>query len=166
MIVRRKSGLHHVVAISAAAVALSACVVVYRFCHQMDLMAAQFQLDTGPQATLLYDRNGQLIFSLHEEDRIDRRLNQLAPSVVPAVLSAEDKHFRGHLGVDVVRMAGAAINDMQSRRLTQGASTITQQLVRSQTLGRERTWTRKAGKFCWRYASSGDSRKTRFSKLT
>jgi hypothetical protein len=62
MIVRRKSGLHHVVAISAAALALSACVVVYRFCHQMDLMAAQFRLETGPQATLLYDRNGQDVF--------------------------------------------------------------------------------------------------------
>ena len=80
----------------------------------MDLMAARFQLDTGPQATLLYDRNGQLMFSLHEEERIDRRLNELAPSIVPAVLAAEDRHFRSHVGVDVVRMAGAAINDMKS----------------------------------------------------
>ena len=144
MIVRRKSGLHHVVAISAAAVALSACVVVYRFCHQMDLMAAQFRLETGPQATLLYDRTGQLVFSLHEEERTDRRLDELAPTIVPAVLAAEDRHFRSHVGVDVVRMAGAAVNDVKSWRLTQGASTITQQLVRSQALGRERTWSRKA----------------------
>lgn len=134
---------YHVAVISAAIVALVACVIVYRFCRQVDLMAARFQLDTGPQSTLLYDRHGQLVFSLHEEERIDRRLNELAPSIVPAVLSAEDRHFRSHVGVDVVRMAGAAINDVKSRRLMQGASTITQQLVRSQTLGRERTWTRK-----------------------
>src|SRR5258705_4186809 len=132
MIVRRKSGFHNVVAISAAAVALSACVVVYRFCRQMDLVAAQFRLETGPQATLLYDRNGQLMFSLHQEERTDRPLDELAPTIVPAVLAAEDGHFRSHVGVDVVRMAGAAVNDMKSRRLTQGASTITQQLVRSQ----------------------------------
>ena len=59
------------------------------------------------------------------------------------MLSAEDKHFQSHSGVDVVRMAGAAITDVKSRQLAQGASTITQQLVRSQALGRERTWSRK-----------------------
>jgi len=134
---------YHVVVISAAVVALVTCVMVYRFCRQVDLMAARFQLDTGPQSTLLYDRHGQLVFSLHEEERIDRRLNELAPSIVPAVLSAEDRHFQSHVGVDVVRMAGAAFNDVKSLRLTQGASTITQQLVRSQALGRERTWSRK-----------------------
>jgi penicillin-binding protein 1A len=106
-------------------------------------MAAQFQLDTGPQATLLYDRTGQLMFSLHAEDRVDCRLDDLAPSVVPAVLSAEDKHFRSHFGVDIVRMASAAMTDLKSWHLMQGASTITQQLVRSQTLGHERTWSRK-----------------------
>src|SRR5262249_42857602 len=98
---------------------------------------------TGPQATLLYDRGGHLVFSLHDEERIDRHLDQLAPAVVPAVLAAEDKHFWSHAGVDIVRMAGAALNDAKSGRLTQGASTITQQLVRSQALGRERTWSRK-----------------------
>jgi 1A family penicillin-binding protein len=143
MAASRERRHHQLFAISAAVVALATCLVVYRFCRELDLMAAQFQLDTGPQATLLYDRTGQLVFSIHEEERVDRRLSELAPSVVPAVLSAEDKHFQSHLGVDVVRMAGAAINDMKARRLTQGASTITQQLVRAQTLGRERTWSRK-----------------------
>jgi 1A family penicillin-binding protein len=132
-----------VIALSAAVVAVIVCVAVFRFCHDADLMAAQFQLETGPQATLLYDRAGQLVFSLHEEERIDRHLDQLGPAVVPAVLAAEDKHFWSHVGVDVVRMVGAALNDAKSGRLTQGASTITQQLVRSQALGRERTWSRK-----------------------
>jgi penicillin-binding protein 1A len=141
--IRRANAFHYVIALSAAVVAVIACVAVYRFCAGVDLMAAQFQLDTGPQATLLYDRAGQLVFSLHDEERIDRHLDQLAPAVVPAVLAAEDKHFWSHVGVDIVRMAGAALNDAKSRRLTQGASTITQQLVRSQALGRERTWSRK-----------------------
>src|SRR5262249_12848703 len=130
----RENTFHYMLAISAAVVAMVFCVVVLRFCRQADFMAARFRLDTGPQATLIYDRTGQMVFSLHEEERIDRRLDQLAPSIVPAVLSAEDKNFWSHIGVDVVRMAGAAINDVKSRRLTQGASTITQQLVRSQTL--------------------------------
>ena len=143
MAARREHRNRQFLILSAAVVALGLCFIVYRFANELDVMAAQFQLDTGPQATLLYDRTGRLVFSLHEEERVDRRLNELAPSVVPAVLSAEDKHFPTHLGVDVVRMAGAAITDVKARRLTEGASTITQQLVRSQTLGRERTWSRK-----------------------
>lgn len=143
MVADTRSDYRQFFAISAAVAALAVCVGVYRYCRQIDLMAAQFQLNTGPQATLLYDRTGQLVFSIHEEERIDRHLNELAPSIVPAVLSAEDKHFQSHSGVDVVRMAGAAINDVKSLQLAQGASTITQQLVRSQALGRERTWSRK-----------------------
>src|SRR5262245_1514402 len=138
-----KGGLHHLIAISAASGLLAGSLAVYRACKQIDVMAAQFQLDTGPQATLLYDRNGQLVFSLYEEERTDRPLAQVSPSLVSAVLAAEDRHFRSHSGVDVVRMAGAAVNDLKEWRLTQGASTITQQLVRSQALGRERTFTRK-----------------------
>jgi penicillin-binding protein 1A len=138
-----KSGLHYLIAISAASSVLAGCLAVYRNCQEMDLMAGQFQLETGPQATLLYDRNGQLVFSLHDEERTDRPLDEVAPTLVSAVMAAEDRHFRSHSGVDVIRMAGAAINDMKERRLTQGASTITQQLVRSQALGRERTFARK-----------------------
>ena len=143
MAAHRRSGFHHVVAVGAAAVALVGVVTVYRACRQIDQVAAKFQLETGPQSTLLYDRTGQLVFSIHEEERTDRRLDELAPSIVPAVLAAEDRSFRSHVGVDLSRIVAAAIADLKSRRLTQGASTITQQLVRSQALGRERTWSRK-----------------------
>jgi hypothetical protein len=50
--------------------ALAFCVGVYRYCREIDVMASQFQLATGPQATLLYDRTGVLVFSLHEEERV------------------------------------------------------------------------------------------------
>src|SRR5205085_4159667 len=108
--------------------------------HAVDVMASEFELDSGPQASLLYDRAGQLVFSLHDEERVDRRLDDLAPSIVPAVLSAEDRHFRSHMGVDVLRMLSAAVNDVKSRHLSQGASSSTQQLVRLQALGRDRTF--------------------------
>jgi 1A family penicillin-binding protein len=159
MVAEEERPYHFIVAVGAAVVAALICFLVYRVCRQIDVMAAQFQLDAGPQATLLYDRGGQLVFSLHDEERILRHLGELAPSVVPAVLSAEDKHFRSHHGVDMVRMAGAAWYDVKSRRLSQGASTITQQLVRSQALGHERTWTRK-----WREILLALRIERRFSK--
>ena len=159
MVARREGPYHYIVLTSAAVAAAVLSFVVYRYSHQIDLMAAQFQLETGPQASLLYDRHGQLMFSLHEEERIVRHLDQLSPPIVPAVLSAEDQHFRSHRGVDMVRMAGAAWYDVKSRHLSQGASTITQQLVRSQALGRERTWSRK-----WREILLALRIERRFSK--
>jgi penicillin-binding protein 1A len=131
----------------------------YQFCRELDRTAAAFRLDSGPQQTLLYDRNGRLLFTLHDEQRTDRRLNELAPSVEPAVLSAEDRHFRLHPGIDPLRIAAAAWHDLKAWRITQGASTITQQLVRLQALGRERTWSRK-----WREALLALRIERRFTK--
>ena len=125
-------------------VALVIGIQVYRYSRNLDAMAAQLELDTGPQASLIYDRDGRQVFSLHEEERTDRKLRDLSPSIVPAVLAAEDQHFRSHIGIDFRRIAAAAWSDVKSLRIKQGASTITQQLVRSQALGRERTWSRKS----------------------
>ena len=129
--------------ICLALVGLVGVIHVTRYSHELDAMAAAFQLDSGPQATLLYDRAGNLMFSLHDEERTNRRLDEFSPSLEPAVLAAEDRYFRSHSGIDPLRIAAAAWNDLKARRIAQGASTITQQLVRSQALGRERTWSRK-----------------------
>jgi len=122
-------------------VALAIGTVIYS--RELDAAAAALELDSGPQSTLLYDRNGRLLFSLHDEERTNRRLQELSPSIVPAVLVAEDRHFWSHHGIDPKRIAGAAWVNLKQRGIKQGASTITQQLVRSQALGRERTWSRK-----------------------
>ena len=138
-------GRHSRVALVAvtAAVAIVSGVFAHRLSSDLDAMAEQFRLETGPQASLLYDRNNRLVFSIHDEERIDRHLSDVSPAVVTAVLSAEDRNFQSHPGVDFVRMGGAAIEDLKAGHLWQGASTITQQLVRLQALGRERTWSRK-----------------------
>jgi len=118
-------------------------IQVVLYARELDETAAAFELDSGPQATLLYDRAGKYLFSLHDEERTDRRLDELSPSIVPAVLAAEDRAFRSHIGIDFRRIAAAAWTNLRAGRVKQGASTITQQLVRSQSLGRERTWSRK-----------------------
>jgi penicillin-binding protein 1A len=164
MVARREGPYHYIVLTSAAVAAAVLSFVVYRYSHQIDLMAAQFQLETGPQASLLYDRHGQLMFSLHEEERIVRHLDQLSPPIVPAVLSAEDQHFRSHRGVDMVRMAGAAWYDVKSRHLSQGrAPSRNSSYARRRSVGNEPG--RESGvKFCWRCESSGDSRRMKFSR--
>ena len=100
-------------------------------------------LESGPQASLIYDRDNTLTHSLFTEQRIDVPLSQVSPHVVNAVLAAEDHRFYRHFGLDPVRMAGAAAANIRARRIVEGGSTITQQLARNLELGKQRTWHRK-----------------------
>ena len=50
--------------------------------------------------------------------------------MVAALLAIEDRRFYRHRGIDLMRVMGAAWADLRARRLVQGGSTITQQLVR------------------------------------
>src|SRR5258708_33395524 len=72
----------------------------------------------------------QLIVNLSEQ-REKRRLVRFAeipPVLVHAVISAEDKHFFGHAGVDLPRLLKAAYVDLKEGRKQQGASTLTMRL--------------------------------------
>ena len=100
-------------------------------------------LESGPQATLVYDRHNKLSYSLFTEQRIDVALAQVSPTLVKAVLAAEDHRFYDHFGLDPLRMGGAALANLKARRIVEGGSTITQQLARNLALGKQRTWGRK-----------------------
>jgi len=100
-------------------------------------------LESGPQASLIYDRDNKLSYSLFTEQRIDVPLAQVSQHMVNAVLAAEDHRFYRHFGLDPVRMAGAAAANLKARRIVEGGSTITQQLARNLELGQQRTWNRK-----------------------
>ena len=63
--------------------------------------------------------------------------------VVDAVLMTEDRRFYAHIGVDPIRMFGAAVENAKERRIAEGGSTITQQLVKNVYLSPERTFARK-----------------------
>ncbi|MFN8059837.1 MAG: PBP1A family penicillin-binding protein [Vicinamibacterales bacterium] len=95
------------------------------------------------RATTLYDVDGHVVFTLFKEQRIEVPLEAMSPYVKQAVLSVEDQRFYQHAGIDVVRLFGAALANLRVGRVTQGASTITQQLARQDLLSRERTFTRK-----------------------
>ncbi len=63
--------------------------------------------------------------------------------VVHAILSAEDKRFFKHSGIDLLRVAKAVYVDVRERRKEQGASTISMQLARNLSLRRDKSWKRK-----------------------
>ncbi len=81
--------------------------------------------------------------SRKKEERLLVRFDAIPPVLVDAILSAEDKRFFHHDGVDLPRIAKAAFVDMKEGRKEQGASTLTMQLVRGLWLGRDKQWKRK-----------------------
>ena len=110
---------------------------------EIEQLASQLTLDVGPESTLLYDRHNDLVSAVYEEHRIAVPLERMSPHLVNAVIVIEDKRFYDHFGVDPARIVKAAITNWRAGEIVQGASTITQQLVRSLLLNREKTYLRK-----------------------
>jgi penicillin-binding protein 1B len=76
-------------------------------------------------------------------DRVLVRLGDLPRHLVDAMLVAEDRRFHEHHGLDLRRLGGALVANLRARRVRQGGSTITQQLVKNVFLSHERTLLRK-----------------------
>jgi penicillin-binding protein 1A len=95
------------------------------------------------QATTLFDREDKPAFTIFKEQRIEVPLARVSPHLVNAILALEDQRFYDHNGIDVVRVAGAALSNLREGRLAQGGSTITQQLARQSFLTTEKTYRRK-----------------------
>jgi 1A family penicillin-binding protein len=100
-------------------------------------------LDPAPQASIVFDRNDRPVFTFFRERRTDVPLDRVSPHMIDAVLAIEDRRFYSHNGVDFIRVLGAAWADLRARRVVEGGSSITQQLVRLDALTRERTFQRK-----------------------
>ena len=96
------------------------------------------------KATTLYDVNGRPAFTIYKEQRIPISIDHVSPHLAQAILAVEDQRFYEHRGMDVIRTAGAFLNNVRTRRTTQGGSTLTQQLARQSLLTAEKTYSRKA----------------------
>ncbi len=96
------------------------------------------------KSVCIYDSKGELVSVVHSgENRIWVELEMLPKHVVNAFVSAEDARFYSHSGVDVIRILGAAWADIKAGGLEQGASTLSQQLIKLSHLSKEKTFDRK-----------------------
>lgn len=96
------------------------------------------------QTTTIYAENGEVIDTLHRgHNRIVVPLREMAPALIQATVSIEDRSFHNHFGIDLKRLARAAYVDVIHMDKVQGASTITQQLARNLYLTLDKTWERK-----------------------
>src|SRR5918994_2454947 len=79
------------------------------------------------QATTLLDVRGRPAFTIFKEQRIEVPLERVSPHLVRAVVAIEDQRFYEHGGMDIVRVAGAALTNIRQGPAVQGGSTLTQQ---------------------------------------
>ncbi len=96
-----------------------------------------------PQSTMVYSDDGQLVGMLQSERRTVVPFSALPRHVVLAFLAAEDANFYEHEGIDYFGIMRAAMKNLRPGAHLQGASTITQQTVKTLLLGPERSYVRK-----------------------
>ncbi|MFC6050851.1 transglycosylase domain-containing protein, partial [Methylobacterium hispanicum] len=87
--------------------------------------------------------DGSLVARVADENRKFVPVAAIPPIVVAAFLSAEDRNFRRHHGVDVSALARAAAVGIKGGTRRIGGSTITQQVVKNLLVGDERSLRRK-----------------------
>ncbi len=96
------------------------------------------------QTSMVYDRGGRLLDSLHAgENRTVVPIDDVPRQVQEAVIAIEDARFYQHHGVDFKAVLRAAVADAKAGQIVQGGSTIPEQLVKNTITGDERTFANK-----------------------
>lgn len=91
-----------------------------------------------------YDKDGNKISVMKgEKDVYYIAFDDIPQYAKDAIISIEDKKFYEHHGVDYQAIMRAAISYLKNKKITQGGSTITQQLARNIFLSQDKTWERK-----------------------
>jgi 1A family penicillin-binding protein len=108
---------------------------------------------TNPQSTLIYDRNGKLLYNIYnKKNQTFIPLATVPKYMQQATIAIEDKNFYEHGAVDIRGITRAFISTVFHKRV-QGGSTLTQQLVKNSLLTQEQTITRKVKEIILAFAT-------------
>ncbi|MDR2515100.1 MAG: transglycosylase domain-containing protein [Christensenellaceae bacterium] len=122
--------------------ALSASLLVALVFFRMPLAYAREGLLAQPEAAKLFARDGSEVF-IPSLPPARRDYSALPAYVRQVFVAAEDRRFYAHAGIDVIRVFGSLLANVKSGSLAQGASTITQQVVKNKLLYADKTYQRK-----------------------
>ncbi|MDD2494796.1 MAG: transglycosylase domain-containing protein, partial [Tissierellia bacterium] len=103
-------------------------------------------LNNLTESSVILDENGTIIEQIHDpnENRDIVELKDIPENLQDAFIAIEDHRFEDHPGIDIQRIFGSLIHNVKVGDPTsQGASTITQQLVKNLYLTNEKSWERK-----------------------
>ena len=105
---------------------------------------AKIELAPLAQRSILYAADGTILqFLRGEEDRVPVTLDKVPQHVITAVLDAEDERFFEHGPLDLRSMTRALVSNLEAGEISEGGSTITQQLVKTALLNPKQDLNRK-----------------------
>jgi membrane peptidoglycan carboxypeptidase len=153
---RRKQAIHRAWALAAwaggailalaivAVVAASVSAAASYYQSQAQALAGLPQQIAARDSVRVYDSQGTLLAQFSADgNQHSISLAQIPVVVVNATIATEDKDFWINQGVDFQAIARAALADASSNQIQQGASTITQQLIKQNVLTSDPTFIRK-----------------------
>jgi len=114
----------------------------YAYAPDLPDTDALFEQPPRPGITFLADDGGVLARRGAYQARLVE-LDEVAPSLIAAVIATEDRRFYSHFGIDPLGIARAVLANLQAGAIVQGGSTITQQLAKNLFLSGERSFDRK-----------------------
>ncbi|MCL2522936.1 MAG: transglycosylase domain-containing protein [Erysipelotrichales bacterium] len=94
-------------------------------------------------STKIYDKNDRLILELGLKKSEYTTYNQISSNMINAITAVEDERFFSHHGLDYKRLVGATLQNVLSKKYSEGASTISQQLIKNAFLTSDKTLNRK-----------------------
>ncbi|UMZ74035.1 transglycosylase domain-containing protein [Natranaerofaba carboxydovora] len=97
----------------------------------------------SPQTSRFYYQDKEIMTNQYVENRTKVSLDDIAEELKWATIAVEDRRFYEHNGFDLIGIGRAASQNLLERQITQGGSTITQQLAKNLFLSHDRTWQRK-----------------------
>ena len=97
-----------------------------------------------PLTTQFFDKNGELVANIFQkEHRLYVKYDDIPPRIIEGLIAIEDTMFFEHNGINLDAISRAIIKDIKARKLVEGASTLSQQLVKTLVLSREKKILRK-----------------------
>jgi len=123
-------------ALFVAAIGVAVAPRLWGMANAHDEKPVELPSFTGiAQRSILYDVKGRQIGAFQVENSQPIKIDEVPSDVVAAILAVEDANFFGHKGVNLRALVRAMLSNFESSGGRQGASTITQQVVKNEYLG-------------------------------
>ena len=111
--------------------------------HALEAFATYPALPNGYSSIKVFDNRGNFAGRILPEQRYWVPIERIPQFLQKAVVAVEDSRFYEHGGIDIRGIARAIVKDVVKRRLAEGGSTITQQLIKNKFLTAEKSIDRK-----------------------
>ena len=118
-------------ALLCLAAAAGVCIFYGGWASTFDLK----EVDNIPERSAVYDMDGKFYARLAGENRVIVHLQDVSDYFIKALLAREDSRFYSHHGIDPIGIARAMVRNLTHGRISQGGSTLTQQLALNTFLG-------------------------------